>query len=108
MPSDHCEIAVCLEINGDICIKEKETNAVVAAEKGELFIFRGDLLDVHVAVGEVTPNEAEIEIIGLSHRSVLYNGKSARLPLGGEASYAFTAENGATVTARVIYRKSVQ
>lgn len=86
MLSDLC---VCLELKSEIKTMESERCLLVAAEKGELGILRTADFDIHVVVLRATDTEAEVELIGLSHTSVVYDGKIFHLSVGEKKTYTF-------------------
>ena len=82
---------ICLELKQEIETMEGEGCLLVAAEKGELGILRTADFDIHVVVLNATDAEAEVELIGLSHTSVVYDGKIFRLSVGEKHAYTFRA-----------------
>lgn len=96
------KIVVCLKISYDIL---NEVNAIIAAEEGELFIHRTNGIEIYASVGKVTDAFAEVELIGLLPHSVVYNGKTFKLPLGGSQSYPFSLPNGDKILVSLSYQK---
>lgn len=96
------KIGICLKISSDIL---SGANAAIPAEEGELFVHRTNDIEIYASVGKVTDAFAEVELIGLLPHSVVYNGKTFKLPLGGSQSYPFSLPSGEKILVRLSYQK---
>ncbi|MBQ8175237.1 MAG: hypothetical protein IJ009_07555 [Clostridia bacterium] len=106
MPFEFGKYVICLEIKRDNSCSEGDEAVAIAAEEGELCILSEKGMDIHAVVGKVSDLCAEVELIGLRHYSVVYDGKFFHLPLGQTESYSFRRENGERIFVRLSYRRN--